>query len=77
MLESQNKQIYLASNSPRRRDLLEELGIGFEPIIILGTGGQQSPGVNENRLGSESPKEYVERLALKKAEAFPSLLRKL
>jgi len=52
--------IYLASSSPRRRELLRQLGVSFEVV---------SQDVSEVRIGDESPEQYVERLALEKANA--------
>ena len=53
-------QLYLASTSPRRRELLAQLGISTEVV---------SQGVPENRLDGESPESYVKRLALEKARS--------
>ena len=51
----------LASRSPRRRDLLERLGI---PLIVLPSGVLEG-----DRRADESPSAYVRRLAVAKAEA--------
>ena len=51
--------LYLASASPRRRDLLRQIGI--EPEIV-------STEVDETRLPGEAPLAYVGRLACVKAE---------
>jgi septum formation protein len=51
-------QLYLASTSPRRRELLAQLGISVEVV---------SQDVSENRWDGESPESYVKRLALEKA----------
>ncbi|NIN36361.1 MAG: septum formation inhibitor Maf [Gammaproteobacteria bacterium] len=57
--------IYLASKSPRRQELLMQMGIEFE--IIDGE-------INEHWNGDEHPHEYVKRLALEKARyGFNSL----
>lgn len=53
--------IILASSSPRRRELLQQLGLDFEIY---------SPDVNESVLADESVEQYVERLACTKAEAI-------
>jgi len=53
-------RIYLASTSPRRRELLAQLGIVVEMV---------SQDVSENRLAGESPELYVKRLALEKARS--------
>lgn len=50
--------IYLASRSPRRRELLEQLGVGFRLIRV---------NVDESRIRSEGPRDYVGRLAEEKA----------
>jgi septum formation protein len=50
--------LYLASASPRRRDLLRQIGI--EPEIV-------PADVDEARLAGEAPRAYVDRLARLKA----------
>src|SRR5699024_8684524 len=52
--------IYLASQSPRRRELLQQLGVGFEVFKV---------DVPEQRESAESPVAYVERVAHDKARA--------
>ena len=54
------KQLYLASGSPRRRELLTQIGVPFSAI---------SADIDETPLAQESPSAYVERLARGKAEA--------
>lgn len=51
-------QLYLASKSPRRRELLAQLGLAFECI---------EGSVDESVLDSETPQDYVLRLAKAKA----------
>ncbi|HZF16553.1 MAG TPA: Maf family protein [Steroidobacteraceae bacterium] len=51
--------VLLASASPRRRDLLRQMGI--EPEIV-------PADVDESRLPAEPPRDYVHRLAHLKAE---------
>ena len=53
-------QLYLASRSPRRAQLLDQLGIDFEIIPA---------SVDEIRSSDESPVQFAERLALDKARA--------
>ena len=55
----------LASSSPRRRQLLEMLGISVRVV---------SPNVSEIRRPVETPVDYVERLAREKALAVPGRL---
>lgn len=52
--------LYLASASPRRRELLEQLGLNPERIHA---------DIDESRQPGESPRAYVERLAREKAAA--------
>ena len=52
--------IYLASASPRRRELLEQIGVRYELIVAP---------VDETRRGDEPPGSYVSRMALAKARA--------
>ncbi len=60
MPKQQTSQLYLASASPRRRDLLTQLGLRFERLDI---------DIDESPVPDESPQIYVERLARAKAEA--------
>ncbi len=53
-------QIILASASPRRKDLLAQIGLNFEIII---------PQVDESCLDDELPIDFVKRLSLDKANA--------
>jgi len=52
--------IYLASKSPRRRELLEQIGVRYQCVDV---------DVPEQRGASESPEQYVLRLAASKARA--------
>ena len=52
-------RLILASNSPRRLDILHQLGLN--PVV-------QSPAVDEVYMPGESPAAHVERLARAKAE---------
>lgn len=52
--------IYLASTSPRRREILETLGIDFDVIRVE---------TDESPLQGETPGEMVLRLAVAKADA--------
>ncbi|QXI27701.1 Maf family protein [Pseudomonas vanderleydeniana] len=57
--------LYLASGSPRRRELLTQIGVPFTAI---------SADIDETPLAGESPAAYVERLARGKAAAGRALL---
>ena len=52
--------IYLASASPRRRELLEQIGISYQRLVV---------DVPEVKKEDEVPEMYVLRLALQKARA--------
>ena len=52
--------LYLASGSPRRRELLTQIGVPFSTV---------SAAIDETPLPNESPVAYVERLAREKARA--------
>jgi len=55
----ESAQIILASASPRRRELLQQIGI--KTIV-------QSVDIDESKKPDESVNQYVERLALEKAQ---------
>ena len=56
--------LYLASGSPRRQELLTQLGLSFEKVV---------PGIEELRRPHESAQQYVGRLAREKAQAGVAL----
>ena len=60
--------IYLASRSPRRRELLAQIGVRFHLLLFRSRAGE-APDVDEAPLPAEAPDTYVERLARAKAEA--------
>ncbi|MEX6502401.1 Maf family protein [Pseudomonas zhanjiangensis] len=57
--------LYLASGSPRRRELLTQIGVPFTPHPVP---------LDESPLPGEAPDLYVERLARAKAQAGLGLL---
>ncbi|MES9964112.1 MAG: Maf family protein, partial [Candidatus Sedimenticola sp. 20ELBAFRAG] len=52
--------LYLASRSPRRRELLRQIGVDHTVVQVE---------VDETPMNGEAPAEYVIRLALAKARA--------
>jgi septum formation protein len=60
--------IYLASRSPRRRELLHQIGVKFEPLLFR-EGPRQDQETNEELLPGEQPDDYVRRVARVKADA--------
>ncbi|HNF63707.1 MAG TPA: Maf family protein [Rhodocyclaceae bacterium] len=59
--------IYLASNSPRRRELLAQIHVRFEPLLFRGVG-RDDHDIAEHVLPGEDAHAYVRRVALAKAE---------
>jgi len=59
--------LYLASRSPRRRELLKQIGVRFEPLLIR-LAGPRATGVDEAQHAGEDAARYVERIAHEKAE---------
>ncbi len=59
-------KIALASRSPRRRELLEQIGIEFEVLDI---------DIDESCNENEMPEDYVCRIAIEKARAGKKLLK--
>ena len=62
-------RIYLASKSPRRRDLLRQIGVNFDVITFRAGARGGDADVDETPIAGEEVDHYVERLALAKAEA--------
>jgi len=69
-----DRGIYLASRSPRRRELLSQIGVRYH-LLLFRARPDTPPEVDENRLPGEAPDAYVERVARAKAEAGWKLLR--
>jgi len=59
--------IYLASRSPRRRELLAQIGVRFHLLLFRARPGEDAE-VDEAPLADELPEAYVERLARAKVE---------
>jgi septum formation protein len=60
-------RIYLASSSPRRRDLLRQIGVHFDVFVFRSAKCGRNADVDETPISDESPEHYVERVALAKA----------
>jgi septum formation protein len=60
--------IYLASRSPRRRELLAQIGVKFEPLLFR-EGTRQDADTLEDSLPGEMPGDYVRRVTRMKATA--------
>ena len=60
--------IYLASRSPRRRELLAQIGVRFEPLLFR-EGARADADTDEAVLPGEQPDDYVHRITGMKAQA--------
>src|SRR5262249_44470653 len=60
--------IYLASRSPRRRELLTQIGVRFEPLLFR-DGARRDPDTDESVIEGETPDAYVKRVTEMKARA--------
>ena len=58
--DSRLANIFLASQSPRRRELLQQIGVRFEVLPV---------DIDETQQAGETPQACVQRLALEKARA--------
>ena len=63
---SESKFVYLASQSPRRRQLLEQLGVRYELLLADDTEDAEAL---EAVLPNEAPRAYVQRVTLLKLQA--------
>ena len=68
MIAIPERGIYLASRSPRRRELLSQIGVRYHLLLFRERVGEH-PEVDEAPLAGETPTAYVERMARVKAEA--------
>jgi septum formation protein len=68
MISVPERGIYLASRSPRRRELLSQIGVRYH-LLLFRERIDEKPEVEETPLAGETPAAYVERLARTKAEA--------
>jgi septum formation protein len=59
------KKVYLASKSPRRRDLLRQVGVDFE-LLLVRSDPLRGPDVTEEPHPDEDPHLYVARVASEK-----------
>mgnify|MGYP006268845767 CR=1 FL=1 len=65
--------IYLASQSPRRQELLKQIGVRYE--MLLPTPGEDAEGI-ETPLPYEKARDYVKRVTLAKASLALTRWRK-
>lgn len=67
-------RIYLASQSPRRRELLKQIGINFE-MLLMRSDPRRNLEVDETQHPNEQPENYVRRVSQAKAEAGYDVLK--
>jgi septum formation protein len=60
-----DNKIYLASKSPRRRELLRQVGVDFD-LLMLRSDPTRGVDVPEDELPGEDPQAYVARVATEK-----------
>jgi septum formation protein len=63
-----DRSIYLASRSPRRRELLTQVGVRFH-LLLFRDKPETDAELDETPLAGEQPAAYVERVARAKALA--------
>ncbi len=59
-------RIYLASKSPRRRELLTQIGVRFDLLMFRGPP-REDPATDETPAPGEAPGDYARRVAIAKA----------
>ena len=62
------QRIYLDSQSPRRRELLKQIGVSFE-VLLLRNDSRRDACVDETPINNENPTGYVQRICRLKALA--------
>ena len=66
-INQQNPRLHLASRSPRRRELLTQIGVHFDTIVFRNPP-RDDKELDETPHRGEDPIAYVERVARAKAE---------
>jgi septum formation protein len=65
-MNSSPQKVYLASRSPRRRELLKQIGVAFE-LLLFRESGARGADVDEGILPGEPPEDYVRRVCRQKS----------
>jgi septum formation protein len=66
-------RIYLASKSPRRRELLTQIGVHFD-LMLFRAGTREDAETNEDTRAGETADDYVRRVATAKASHAARLI---
>ena len=67
-MKTKHQRIYLASQSPRRRELLKQIGVHYE-MLLLRNDPRRNVQVDETPHEGEDPVKYVQRVCREKARA--------
>jgi septum formation protein len=67
-MSTKHQRIYLASQSPRRRELLKQIGIHYD-MLLLRSDPRRKISVDETPHEGEVPVDYVQRVCRDKARA--------
>ncbi len=67
------ERIYLASRSPRRRELLTQIGVAYD-LLLFREPPRDDPETDEAEHPGETPEAYVQRVAQAKAQHALRLL---
>jgi len=67
-------RIYLASRSPRRRELLHQINVSFESLLFR-SDSREDTGIGEEAMINEDVQTYVVRVAHLKARTGVTLMR--
>ncbi|MBU1426320.1 MAG: septum formation inhibitor Maf [Gammaproteobacteria bacterium] len=67
-MRTKHQRIYLASQSPRRRELLKQMGVHYE-VLLLRNDPRRNVHVDETPHEGEDPVAYVQRVCHDKARA--------
>jgi len=68
-----DNRIYLASQSPRRRELLKQLGVHFEVLVMRASPGRED--VVEAPQDKEAPAQFAVRMAREKSQCGAKIVR--
>ena len=68
MFTHQDRSLYLASRSPRRRELLAQIGVRFQ-LLLFRERSEGVSEVSEDSLSGETPHDYVLRVCHAKVES--------
>ncbi len=67
-MKAAHQRIYLASQSPRRRELLKQIGVHYD-VLLLRNDPRRHVQVDETPRDGEAPVDYVQRICRDKARA--------